>query len=480
MAESIPHIPLLRKGIPYTSINTVGLCDHRDGKAIASISQANAGLIVRDILDSPATRRSICEKITTREAIDICEAAAEHFLNDTLPIGDHEQTPEDFVRCQSATTAMPQEMCRLNMQKIYKAMKFSGSILDSLTTNLDTTILDKGYGTQHERMTSFLERGTNLGVILPNNSPGVHALWIPAIVLRMPLILKPGGQEPWTPYRVLQALLKAGYPPEGLGYYPTGHGPVSTIMSRVDRVMTFGDESTVNKWAGDPRVEVHGPGYSKIILDDEASTHWEDYLDIMVQSIAANGGRSCINCSSVWTASNGKALAEALGQKLAEISPCAIDAPNAQLAGFSMPRMAEMINNVIESGLDTPGATDMSAPHRNGDRLTEVDGTTFLQPTALWIDDDSHPLAGKEFLFPFATVREIPTAQMADKLESTLVCTVITSDPDLQHQMLTHPNINRLNFGPIATPTIDWNQPHEGNLFDFLFERRAFQLATTE
>jgi len=32
-----------------------------------------------------------------------------------------------------------------------------------------------------------------------------------------------------------------------------------------------------------------------------------------------------------------------------------------------------------------------------------------------------------------------------------------------------------LNIGPIPTTKLDWLQPHEGNIVDFLFLARAFQ-----
>ena len=47
---------------------------------------------------------------------------------------------------------------------------------------------------------SFFPRGDSMGVVLPNNSPGVHSLWAPTTVLKIPLVLKPGSAEPWTPY----------------------------------------------------------------------------------------------------------------------------------------------------------------------------------------------------------------------------------------------------------------------------------------
>jgi hypothetical protein len=36
--------------------------------------------------------------------------------------------------------------------------------------------------------------------------------------------------------------------------------------------------------------------------------------------------------------------------------------------------------------------------------------------------------------------------------------------------------IDRLNLGPIPTTKLDWLQPHEGNIIDFLYRSRALQL----
>ena len=38
-------------------------------------------------------------------------------------------------------------------------------------------------------------------------------------------------------------------------------------------------------------------------------------------------------------------------------------------------------------------------------------------------------------------------------------------------------HIDRLNLGPVPTTQLNWLQPHEGNLIDFLFRARAFQTA---
>ena len=42
-------------------------------------------------------------------------------------------------------------------------------------------------------------------------------------------------------------------------------------------------------------------------------------------------------------------------------------------------------------------------------------------------------------------------------------------------ELMEAPNIDRLNIGPLSTLEVSWDQPHEGNLFEFLYKRRAIQ-----
>jgi hypothetical protein len=67
---------------------------------------------------------------------------------------------------------------------------------------------------------------------------------------------------------------------------------------------------------------------------------------------------------------------------------------------------------------------------------------------------------------------EIPAA-----LGSSLVITAITRDEKLIRRLTGSQQVGRLNIGAIPTFQISWDQPHEGNLFDHLFARRAFQAA---
>ena len=102
-------------------------------------------------------------------------------------------------------------------------------------------------------------------------------------------------------------------------------------------------------------------------------------------------------------------------------------------------------------------------------------GCTYLVPTIVLCNSPEHPLANREYLFPFASIIEINENQIPDSLGKSLVVTAITRDSKLIERLIASPLVDRLNLGPIPTYQIAWDQPHEGNLFDHLFSRRAFQ-----
>ncbi len=147
--------------------------------------------------------------------------AADLYEHATLPMGDGTQSPDDFVHQQSASTGLPEHMCRANMAKNSFVLQNMDQILDCLTRGLDLNILTRGYGTESRGVVvSYQAQSPVLGAVLPSNSPGVHTLWLPAIPLQLGLVLKPGPQEPWTPYRMIAAFIEAGVPSEVFAVYP--------------------------------------------------------------------------------------------------------------------------------------------------------------------------------------------------------------------------------------------------------------------
>jgi hypothetical protein len=74
-------------------------------------------------------------------------------------------------------------------------------------------------------------------------------------------------------------------------------------------------------------------------------------------------------------------------------------------------------------------------------------------------------------------VVECPQDQMLAKMGPTLVCTGITKNQQLIDALSNDIHIDRLNIGPIPTTKLNWLQPHEGNIIDFLYRNRAYQVA---
>ena len=232
------------------------------------MSQANIGLIRRDLLQQ-ADARALLQKIPVADLVTMAGKAADHFLNDTLPLDPESgtmQTPQQYIEQVSATTGMPFSNVRRNMLKVHGVLDKVEEVLAGLTRGLDLSVLDAGYGTVHGQMLSFFPRTDALGVVLPSNSPGVHSLWAPTTVLKMPLVLKPGSAEPWTPLRIINAWVKAGAPAGAFAYYPTDHAGGNEILRSTGRGMVFGDVGSTKRWKADGRVEVHGPGYSKVVI----------------------------------------------------------------------------------------------------------------------------------------------------------------------------------------------------------------------
>lgn len=471
------HIPLLRKGEPYKSLDVARVPHHRTREPFVEISQANAGLIRRDLLDQAGGHAQL-SRFSTAELVDMCARAAEHFLNDELPLGDESQTPEDYVRQVSATTGLPHVLARRNMHKIRTMLAEMRTVLNGLTRNLDWEILDRGFGELNGNALSFFPLTQSLGMVLPNNSPGVHSLWIPAFPLKISLVLKPGSAEPWTPYRIIQALIQAGAPREAFSFYPADHAGAGEILRSCGRGMIFGDASTTSVWENDARVEIHGPGYSKIILGEDCVDDWPQYLDVMVASIAENSGRSCINASGVWVPRHGEEISAALAERLARIAPRKAEDEAAQLAPFTDTNVAARISSLIDQGLSEPGASEVTATFRQTERLVNWGGCSYLLPTVVLCEGATHPLANREFLFPFASVVTVNQDQIPQVLGSSLVVTAITNDAKLIQKLIASSNVDRLNVGAVPTNNVSWDQPHEGNIFEHLYARRAFQRAT--
>ncbi len=467
------HIPISRWGEPYKSLDLDKVVHFATGEVLAEVSRANGGLVERDMRHAHKARAALRE-IPIKEILKMVKKAGELYAKAELPLGDGSQTPDQFARMQSATTGLPEHMCKFNMEKNEFVLANMDKILDSLTRGLDLDILSRGYGVESLGVPiSYQAQSPVLGMVLPSNSPGVHTLWLPIIPMQIGLVLKPGPQEPWTPYRMASAFIQAGIPKQAIAIYP-GLGDVgAAVLQHCPKSLIFGGTATVEQYKGNHRVQAHGPGFSKIILGDDQVDNWEKYLDLMADSVYINSGRGCINCSGVWVSRHGKKIAEAIAAKIGPIQPLPPEDPKSALAAFTVAGQADAVNGQIDADLKEAGAHDMTAKY--GNRLVKKDRYDYLRPTVIYCENPEVAITKKEYMFPFVTVVECPEADMLAKIGPTLVCSAITENAKFQSQLADAIHIDRLNIGALKTIALNWLQPHEGNIVDFLFRNRAFQ-----
>ena len=244
--STIPHIPALRRGRAYESLDKSEVKDHRTGEVKAVLSQVNGGIVRKDLQRLGESRNAL-KKFSSAQLLEICAGAGEKFLNGTLPLGDNGsvQSAQQYIETLSSTSGLPHVMVRRNMTKIHSALTNMRSILNGLTRGLDLSLLDAGFGELGGTPISFYPTTQALGLVMPSNSPAVNSLWLPAIALKIPVMIKPGREEPWTPFRLIQAFIAAGCPNEAFGFYPTDHeGAAEILKSRPTAVVAIARKTT--------------------------------------------------------------------------------------------------------------------------------------------------------------------------------------------------------------------------------------------
>src|SRR5436190_159554 len=406
------HIPISRWGEPYKSMEQDKVVHFVSGEVLAEVSRSTGALVERDMRHAPRARAALRE-IPIRELLQMAKKAGQMYTEAELPLGDGTQTPEQFVRMQSATTGLPEHMCRFNMTKNKFVLENMDKILDALTRGLDLDILSRGYGVEPRGVpVSYQAQSPVLGLVLPSNSPGVHTLWLPIIPLQIGLVLKPGPQEPWTPYRMANAFIQAGVPRQAIAIYP-GLGEVgAAVLASCPRSLIFGGTATVEQYKGNPRVQAHGPGFSKILLGDDKVDDWRKYLDLMVDSVLVNSGRGCINCSGIWASRHTEEIADALAKKLAAVRPLPPEHPESSLAAFTVPGTADAISKSIDADLQQPGVVDVTAKYRDAPRVVKQGRAEYVLPTVLHCASPEAAAANREYMFPFVSVVRCAEADM--------------------------------------------------------------------
>ncbi|KMV23599.1 aldehyde dehydrogenase family protein [Mycobacterium heckeshornense] len=313
----------------------------------------------------------------------------------------------------------------------------------------------------------WTRRGDVFAVHASGNGPGIHASWPQALALGYRVAVRPSRREPFTAHRLVHALRTSGFRPEDATYLPTEHGGADEIIRSADLAMVYGDQHVVDKYATDPTVFVNGPGRSKMLITAEQD--WRDYLDVVVDSIANQGGMACVNTTAVLYEGDPTALAGAIADRLSTIEPLPTEDERALLPTRSIDKAGQLADFLAAKAAGTIpvlGADQVVAPLGNG--------RAALRPAVHLMAAPDVDTLNTELPFPCVWVSPWSRRDDMAALRRSLVVTAITSDEALVDELLAEPTIANVYWGRHPTSYEAPEIPHDGFLADFLMRNKGF------
>ncbi|WP_061334614.1 aldehyde dehydrogenase family protein, partial [Streptomyces scabiei] len=327
----------------------------------------------------------------------------------------------------------------------------------------------------------WARRGDVFAVHAAGNHPGVHSLWLEALMLGYRVAVRPSGREPFTPHRLVTALREAGIGDDRLLLLPTDHHEADGIVRGADLSLVYGGDAVVEKYRTHPNVLTQGPGRSKILLADPGvgavtgaggAAGRSSALDTVVSSIRDEGGVACVNATAVLVAGDPGPVAEAIAERLAQLPSLPPDDDKAVL-----PVRPTAEARGLEKYLLTQAAG--ARPHLGAEGIADElgDGSAALRPAVIQLDRPDAPQLGIELPFPCVWVAPWSPEDGIGPLRNTLVLTVIGRDgrlvEELVDELVDEPTIGNVHVGDRPTHWMAPGVPHDGHLAEFLMRSKA-------
>jgi acyl-CoA reductase-like NAD-dependent aldehyde dehydrogenase len=321
----------------------------------------------------------------------------------------------------------------------------------------------------------LVPRGRNVGFIMPGNHPSTHFLWLSALAMKLPLVLRPSDGDVFTPYRPATALLAAGLPEDGLSFVPGAHDLVDAVVRSCSLSVLFGTQQLDDRYAAQRNVKVYGPGRSKVIVLSGEDT--QKTADVICRMVMDDAGRGCVNASAVIVEADAGALASAVASTLKQIPSESPLTEGAQLGALRSQAEADAFSEMIDGGLSCGGRE--WTPGRS-ERVAICHGVSIMRPVVIEVPSFAHPLFGVELPFPFVIFARTRSRQETlAAARNSLVVAVPGGDKALTRDLLLEPTIDKVYSCGALSTDFDPREPHEGFLIDFLFENRRCGMEAT-
>jgi len=355
-------------------------------------------------------------------------------------------SPEEHARLVTLATGAPFSDSLRGLTELASGLRRIRHALQWQAPGGDVTAFQQGKVTLPDgREYAWMPAGEVLGFIAPSNHPAVHLTWVLALAMGWTVAVRPGAEDPFTPWRVLLALKKAGFPMDRVALLPGRHDLVPALVESCDRTVAYGGPALGRLIGHDRRVLFNGPGHSKVLVEAPVAPWTADFL---VEAILHDGGRKCTCASAVVVLGEAGALLEEVNERLAALPLLDPLDPTARVPAWLS----------AEAVLQTPAA------------LAVVDGVAFAKPALVRCADPTMPPFGAELPAPWATAAELaPDQDPMPLLRGSLAVTLLSRRAELREACLREPTIRKVFTGPIPPWFTDPGAPHQGRLTEFLF-----------
>ena len=452
-SDGLLHLDALGPGGSFRSRDRLTIND------VSGTPMAELSLVPRLFVHRAMAALRKAEPMPVDERLAALARAGEAFENDA-PAGIG---TDEYTHLVSRMSGMPISVVRSAVRGIARSLAGAGP--DASCARPAAAVESWRDPATRQGRAVWTRRGEVFAVHAAGNHPGVHSLWPEALALGYRVAVRPSRREPLTPFRLVTALRDAGFGADQLVLLPTDHTVADDILRGADLSMAYGGDEVVRKYANDGTVLPQGPGRSKILISGD---DWQRHLDLVVDSVADEGGTACVNTTAVYVDGDPAPLAEALAERLAAIPSL----PPLDERAVLPVQPVEAARAVEKYLLDHAGD---ATPHLGGDGIVDPlpDGGAVLRPAVFQVDRADAPQTGIELGFPCVWVAPWSAKDGVGPLRDTLVLTAITADAGLADRLVEDPSIRNVYLGDHPTYWMRPDVPHDGYLGEFLMRTKA-------
>ncbi|WP_158887102.1 aldehyde dehydrogenase family protein [Amycolatopsis anabasis] len=381
--------------------------------------------------------------------------AAELFATEEL----EGEAPEQYARRVVLSTGLTAAAVARAVEDVVTQL---GALPSTTAAELPATEFGQGFRTR------WVPRGKVFAAVLASNHPAPNATWVQALFHGYGVLVRPGGRDPFTPRRLIAALLAAGLSPHKVAFLPCARGVGEFLLKEADRGIVYGGERATAAWRAREPVAVRGPGRAKALLDTDLDDAVTDHL---VRSVAFDGGVRCNNLSAVLTTRPVAGVADRLAERLSGLPVLPVTNPDAVLPAVSRDGARQLRGQVDALRAELK---DHSGQFYGGDFLVELaDGSFALRPLVLSADRPGHSMVGTELPFPFVVVAPWSEQDGVGPLSDSLTLNLLTGREDLVERAVRETGVRKITRGLVPPWATAPGIPHDDNFTQFLLEPKG-------